>query len=137
MQEMSQTAITATILIVEPDDVVRPILRDNLHRWGYKVIVALDKADALQRTKNGRESFDLVLLNQFEQSIEQVIEAGRQIRRQAALSSRIPIVIMAEQYGTELEGQDIQVAESDYVSYLEDGQQLKNLLYQLCPVQKN
>lgn len=135
--EMGQSLPMKTILLVEPDDIVRPILKDNLHHWGYQVIVALDEVDALQRTREGKELFDLVLLNQFAQSINQAIEAGRQIRQQAAPSSRIPLVIMAEQYGVELEGQDIQVGESEYVTYLEDGQQLKQLLYQLCPVQKN
>lgn len=123
-----------TILLVEPDNTVRPILRDNLHGWGYQVIVTLDAVDALERTKGGNEPFDLVLLNQFEQSIEQAVEAGRQIRHQAALSSRLPIVITAEQYGTDLEGQNIQVGDNEYVTYLEDGQQLKQLLYQLCPI---
>lgn len=123
-----------TILIVEPDDAVRPILRDNLYRWGYQVIVTLGAVDALDRTRGGNEPFDLVLLNQFKQSIEQAVEAGQQIRHQAALSSYLPIVVMAEHYGTDLEGQTIQVGDNEYVTYLEDGQQLKQLLYQLCPV---
>lgn len=132
---MSQKSPTLkTILLVEPDDTVRPILTDNLRRWGYNVIVTLDAADAIQRTQGKGESFDLLLMNQFGQSINQFIDIGRNIRQQAELSSRIPIVIMAERYGVELEGQDIQVGETEYVTYLEDGQQLRNLLYKLCPV---
>ncbi|MBD2468882.1 response regulator [Nostoc sp. FACHB-145] len=132
---MSQKSLTlTTILLVEPDDTVRPILRDNLRLWGYNVIVTLDAADALQRTKSGGELFDLILLNQFSQSLDQSIDIGRYLRQQAELSRQIPIVVMAERYGVELEGQDIQVGESEYVTYLEDGQQLKNLLHRLCPV---
>lgn len=123
-----------TILLVEPDDTVRPVLKSNLRRWGYNVIVTLDAADAIQRTRSGSETFDLILLNQFGQPIDIFIDIGRYIRQQANLSSRIPIVVMAERYGVELEGQDIQVGESEYVTYLEDGQQLKNILQQLCPV---
>ncbi|MFN6562457.1 MAG: hypothetical protein RMY28_022065 [Nostoc sp. ChiSLP01] len=135
---MSQKSPTlATILLVEPDDTVRPILRDNLHRWGYNVIVTIDAADALQRTRGGGEPFDLILLNQFGQAIEKFVNIGREIRQQAELSSPIPIVIMAERYGVELEGQDIQVGESEYVTYLEDGQQLRNLLHKLCPVENS
>ncbi|MDZ8183716.1 MAG: hypothetical protein RMX96_02490 [Nostoc sp. ChiSLP02] len=126
-----------TILLVEPDDIVRPILRDNLRRWGYNVIVALDAADALQRTRAGGEPFDLILLNQFGQTIDEFVNIGRDIRQQAELSSRIPIVIMAERYGVELEGQNILLGESEYVTYLEDGQQLRNLLHQLCPVENS
>ncbi len=124
------------ILLVEPDDDVRPILKDNLHNWGYEVIVALDGVDALQRTKGKNEPIDLILLNQAEQPIDSLIEMGRQIRQSIKFSSQIPIIVMAEQYGVDLEGQDVQVGEREYVTYLEDGQQLKDLLYQLCPTQQ-
>jgi DNA-binding response OmpR family regulator len=123
-----------TILLVEPDDTVRPILVDNLRRWGYSVIVVLDTADAVQRTQHRGESFDLLLINQFVQSIEACIKDGRDICLQAGLPNTIPVVVMAERYGVELEGQDRQVGKSEYVTYLEDGQQLKRLLYQLCPI---
>jgi hypothetical protein len=33
-----------------------------------------------------------------------------------------------------MEGKDVKVGESEYVTYLEDGQQLINLLYRLCPI---
>lgn len=130
---MSQVPIIATILLVEPDDAVRPILKDNLRRWGYRVIMAFDEADALQRISNGGESFDLILINQFKQSLDQTLEMGRRFRSSLDSSNSIFIVIMAERYGVELEGQDQQVSDREYVTYLEDGQQLKNLLYRLCP----
>lgn len=126
-----------TILLVEPDDAVRPVLRDNLRHWGYNVIAALDAADAIYQTRGGGESFDLILLNQFEPAIEQLIDIGCYIREQADRSSNTPIVVMAEQYGIELEGRDVQAGDSEYVTYLEDGLQLRNLLYKLCPIQKN
>lgn len=129
--------IPPIILLVEPDDKVRPMLKDNLRRWGYGVVVALDEADALQRTNGGGNLFTLILLNQFEQSIDQALDSGRCIRQQAELPGHTPIVILAERYGTELEGQDIQVGETEYVAHLKDGEQLKNLLYQLCPAQRN
>lgn len=47
------------------------------------------------------------------------------------MSSRAPIIILAERYGPDLEGQDIQVGDNEYVSYLEDGEQLKLLLQRL------
>jgi CheY-like chemotaxis protein len=134
---MSQTPLTATILLVEPDDTVRPILKDNLRRWGYRVILALDEADALQRIRTGSEPFDLILINQFKQSLDQTIEMGRRFRLSSDPSNAIPIVIMAERYGVELEGQDQQVGDKEYVTYLEDGQQLRNLLCRLCPLQPN
>jgi hypothetical protein len=41
---------------------------------------------------------------------------------------------MAERYGEDMEGKDVKVGESEYVTYLEDGEQLMNLLQHLCPV---
>ena len=60
---------------------------------------------------------------------------GRRIRQGAQLPSNTPIVVMAERYGEDMEGKDIKVGESDYVTYLEDGEQLMNLLQRLCPIQ--
>ncbi|HEY9881547.1 MAG TPA: hypothetical protein V6D29_24045 [Leptolyngbyaceae cyanobacterium] len=123
-----------TILLIEPDDTVRPILVDNLKRWGYHLIVALDEADAFERAESHGYSFDLLLINQFKGSIEHFIAIGRGTRQQAGLDSSIPLVIMADQFEPKLEGQNLQVGEGEYVTYLEDGQQLKRLLFQLCPI---
>lgn len=138
MQEMIPSSPRLpTILLIEPDDVVRPILKDNLRRWGYTVIVTENAADALQRTQGGGTHFDLILLNQFEQSIDDSIAIGRYILQQAAVSNQTPLVILAENYGVEVEGQNIQIGDSQYVTYLEDGEQLKNLLYNLCLIQRD
>jgi CheY-like chemotaxis protein len=126
--------ISPCIFVFEPDDDARPILKDNLQNWGYQAIIALDETDAIQRTQGGCEHFDLILLNQTGQSIDELIAIGQQIRQSTALDNRAPIIIMAEHYGEDLEGQDIQVGDNEYVSYLEDGQQLKVIVQRLCPV---
>ena len=131
---MNPSASVPVILLVEPDDNVRPVLRNNLLNWGYAVILALDGADAIQRTRGGREHIDLILINQFNQSVEQCIALGQQIRQSALLPHHTPIVVMAEQYGAELEGQNDDMGGGVYVTYLEDGQQLQDLLYRLCPI---
>jgi hypothetical protein len=59
---------------------------------------------------------------------------GRRICQGSELSSSTPIVVMAEHYGEDMEGKDVKVGESEYVTYLEDGEQLMNLLHRLCPV---
>ncbi|MBD2468885.1 hypothetical protein [Nostoc sp. FACHB-145] len=132
---MNQLPTTSPcIFVVEPDDDVRPVLKHNLQNWGYEVIMALDEEDAIQRIQGGRDRFDLILLNQTGKSIDELIVFGQQIRQSTQLDSRTPIIIMAEKYGEDLEGQNIQMGENEYVTYLEDGQQLKNILQQLCPV---
>ena len=126
--------IAPTILVVEPDDDVRPLLRNNLHRQGYRAIMTLDEEDAIARARGDSDRPDLILINQYRQPLDKAIHIGRRIRQDAGLPSDTPIVIMAERYGEDMEGKDIKVGESDYVTYLEDGEQLINLLQRLCPI---
>jgi DNA-binding response OmpR family regulator len=132
---MSETQnLAPIILMVEPDDDVRPLLRTNLHRQGYRVIVTLDEEDAIARARGDGDRPDLILINQYRLPLDKVINIGRRIRQDAELPSITPIVIIAERYGEDMEGKDVKVGESDYVTYLEDGEQLMNLLRRLCPV---
>jgi DNA-binding response OmpR family regulator len=126
--------ITPTILLLEQDDETRPLLKYNLRNRGYGAIVALDEEDAIARTRDGRECPDLILINQYVLPLDEVINMGRHIRQDAGLPSGTPIVIMAERYGEDMEGKDVRVSDSEYVTYLEDGEQLINLLHRLCPV---
>ena len=123
-----------TILVVEPDNDVRPLLRTNLHRQGYRAIMTLDEEDAIARARGDGDRPDLILINQYQLPLDKVIDMGRRIRQDAGLPSITPIVIMAERYGEDMEGKDVKVGESEYVTYLEDGEQLMNLLQHLCPV---
>ena len=123
-----------TILVVEPDDDVRPLLTNNLHSKGYRVIMTLDEEDAIARARGQGDRPNLILINQYRLPLDKVINIGGRIRQDAGLPSTTPIVIMAERYGEDMEGKDVKVGESDYVTYLEDGEQLMNLLQRLCPV---
>jgi DNA-binding response OmpR family regulator len=124
---------TPTILLVETDDETRPVLRQNLQRYGYHVSVALDVEDALDRTAGGRLQPDLILVNVVGVSNEQSLRDGLMIRRNAELDGRTPVVAMAEHYGEEMEGKDVLAGENAYITYLEDGLQLKELLARLVP----
>ncbi len=123
-----------TILVVEPDNDVRPLLKNNLHRQGYRAIVTLDEEDAIARTRDGHECPDLILLSQYLLPLDEVINMGRRIRQNAGFPSGTPLVVMADQYGPDMEGKDVRVSDTEYVTYLEDGEQLMNLLYRICPV---
>ncbi|MBD0336426.1 MAG: hypothetical protein ICV62_13125 [Cyanobacteria bacterium Co-bin13] len=126
--------LNCSIFVFEPDDIVRPLLKYNLQTWGYQLIVAIDEADIVQRLRAGYDRFDLILLNQCGQSIEWLLDLGRQVRQSLEFDGQTPILIIAEGYGADLEGQDVQVGENEYVTYLEDGQQLKVILQRLCLV---
>ena len=41
------------------------------------------------------------------------------------------IVVMAEKYDSKMEGKDVLVGENEYVTYLQDAEQLHNLLARL------
>jgi DNA-binding response OmpR family regulator len=123
-----------TILMFELDDDTRLLLKQNLYNWGYRVLVALEEEDAIAMARGGRDHPDLILLNQVKLPIDEFLDMGRRIREGAELLSSTPIVAMAERYGEDMEGKDIKVGENEYVTYLEDGEQLMNLLYRLCPV---
>jgi len=131
---MNEAYTPPTILLVEEDDEVRPLLSENLRNHGYHVVVALDEADAIERTKGGGLCPDLILLNQVGRSIQEYAVMGQRICQSTGNDGNTPIIVMAEQYGADMEGKDVQVDEAEYVTYLEDGLQLMNLLHRLCPV---
>jgi CheY-like chemotaxis protein len=123
------------ILMVEPDDQARSALLHNLRSWGYRVIVSLNEKDAIERLREGGLQVDLILINQVGASIDQVLADGRSMLYHGGERlTETFIVVMAERYGEELEGQDVQVGDREYVTYLEDAQQLRDLLYRLCPI---
>ncbi|HEY9401989.1 MAG TPA: hypothetical protein VIQ24_04810 [Pyrinomonadaceae bacterium] len=121
----------ATIFLVEEDDETRPILKNNLQGYGYRVLVALDEEDALERVHGGRIQADLFLVDTVGVSLEDALNAGRGIREHAKYDSHTPLVVMAEKYGADLEGTDVNVSGNDWITYLEDPGQLKNLLARL------
>lgn len=122
-----------TIFLVEEDDETRPILKHNLRQQGYRVTVALDEEDALERVTGGRTSYDLLLVNVVGVKTEEALDLARRIHRRAEMDNKTPIVVMAEKYGADMEGKDVEVDENVYVTYPEDGYQLHNLLARLVP----
>jgi DNA-binding response OmpR family regulator len=119
----------ATIFLVEEDDETRPLLKRNLERAGYRILSALDEEDARDRVGGGRLAADLILVNLVGVGPGEALEAGRRIRREAELG--VPLVVMAEKYGAELEGTDVNAGGDDWVTYLEDHEQLNQLLARL------
>jgi CheY-like chemotaxis protein len=121
-----------TILLIEEDDDTRPILRESLIRYGYLVLLALDAEDAISRVDGGQVNADLVLINLVGKSVEDTLQTGRRIRVHAKFNGQTPLVVMAEKYGKDVEGTDVNVGGNDWIFYLgEDLDQLQNLLRRL------
>jgi len=119
----------AIIFLVEEDDDTRTLLKMNLEEDGYRVLLALDEEDARDRVIGGRLTADLILVNLVGEEPDEALEAGRRIRRHAELE--VPLVVMAEEYGAELEGTDVNAGGDDWITYPADHEQMKSLLSRL------
>jgi CheY-like chemotaxis protein len=119
-----------TIFLLEADDDTRPLLKSNLQRYGYRIIIGLDEEDALDRVSGGLCA-DLILVDAVGVSLEDALGTGRRIRTHAQRNGHTPLVVMAEKYGREVEGTNVNVVGNDWITYLEDRDQLKNLLARL------
>jgi len=121
----------ATILLIEEDDDARPIVRHNLRREGYDVLVAVDEASALDWLSAGCANADLILVNLVGQTPAAALAAGRRLRERNGLDGGTPVVVIAERYEPGLEGSDVKAGQNEWVSYMEDSGQLHSLLARL------
>jgi DNA-binding response OmpR family regulator len=121
-----------TIFLLEEDDDTRRPLVENLRRYGYRVLVAIDEEDALERVGGGHVHADLVLVNLVGKPLEDALRIGRAVRAHAKYDGHTPLVVMPEKYVKDVEGTDVNVEGNDWIHYLgEEPDQLKNLLAQL------
>ena len=119
------------IFLIEEDDDTRPILRHNLINDGFRVLLALDEDDALDRVGGERLRADVILINLVRKTPEEVLSAGRRIREHAKYNGKTPLVVLAEKYTKEQEGTDVNIAGNDWITYLEEHDQLTDLLRRL------
>jgi DNA-binding response OmpR family regulator len=121
-----------TIFLIEEDDETRKPLVENLRRKGYRVIVAIDEEDALERVGGNQVHADLVLVNLVRKPVDELLRVGRKVREHAKYDVNTPLVVMPEKYSKDVEGTDVNVEGNDWVHYLgEDLDQLQNVLARL------
>ena len=119
------------LFITEDGDDHTPI-KQNLRRQGYLVLMAVCLEDAIEWTRGGNVHADVVLIDLTRKTTEETLNAGRLVRRHAKYDGRTPLVVMAEKYGKDVEGTDVNVEGNDWVLYLgEEYDQLSNLLARL------
>jgi DNA-binding response OmpR family regulator len=119
------------ILLIEEDDETRAILRRNLQKDGYHLLLAVDEADALDRLADGQRRANLILINLVGKTPDKVLEIGQRIREHGKYNSTTPLVVMAEKYGEDVEGTDVHVGNNNWITYPEDAEQLHTLLARL------
>jgi DNA-binding response OmpR family regulator len=121
-----------TIFFVEEDEDTRIVLKESLTRYGYHVSVAIDEEDAIDRISNSQLKPDLVLVDLVGKSTEDSLQTGRRIREHMKCNGYTPLIVMAEKYGRDIEGTDVNVGGDDWIVYLgEDLEQLQNILRRL------
>jgi DNA-binding response OmpR family regulator len=124
-----------TIFFIESDDDTRRLLKQGLRANGYKVLVAEDVEEALEGAEYGLARADLILLGPLGNSTEDALDLGRRIRGHAKHNGDTPLVVMAEKYGKDVEGTDVNAGGNDWIFYLgEDSGQLRNLLARVSPL---
>ena len=119
----------SVIFLIEEDEDTRLLFKEILKKNGYKVLFAINEADALERVSFGRLAVDLVLVDLVRKSTAEMLKTGRRIRRSAKLD--VPLVTIAGEHNDDLRGKNIQIGENDYVVYLEYGKELFDLLSSL------
>jgi CheY-like chemotaxis protein len=119
------------ILLIEEDDETRAILRRNLQKDGYRLLLAVDEADALDRLESSQAVADLILINLVGKTPGEVLQIGQRLRAHGKYDGATPLVVMAEKYGADLEGTDVNVGSNDWITYPEDAEQLHRLLARL------
>ena len=119
-----------TILYVEDDDDTRPGIKRLLISRGYRVVIAGNEEEALERAQDGRIHADLLLIDLGLPPAD-VLAAGHRIRHAALTDDQTPLVVMAFKYNSEMEGQDVHAGHHDWVTYLENAEQLELLIDRL------
>ena len=121
-----------TIFLIEEDEETRRPLVNNLRGDGYRVIVAVDEATALDILGGGGVHADLVLVNLVGNSAEEVLSVGRRVLAHAQRNGRMPLVVMPEKYDKDVEGTEVKLDGDEWIFYLgEEPDQLKNFLARL------
>ncbi len=121
-----------TIFLIEEDEETRRPLVSNLRGYGYRVIVAVDEEDALERVGGGGVDAELVLVNLVGKTAEEVLAVGRRVRQHSKDDGRTSLVVMPEKYDKALEDTEVNVEGNDWVFYLgEEPDRLRELLARL------
>jgi CheY-like chemotaxis protein len=121
-----------TIFLIEEDEETRRPLVSNLRGYGYRVVVAVDEEDALEKVVGGGVDADLMLVNLVGKTAEEVLAVGRCVRQHSKYNGRTSLVVMPEKYDKALEDTEVNVGGSEWVFYLgEELDRLRDLLARL------
>jgi two-component system response regulator MprA len=114
------------ILVVEDVRETRDGIEKLLRADGYRVALAEDERDALDKVS--RTDPDLILVS-LAGSTDEVVLSARRIRERAAGGDQIPVVVFSSE--TLAEGEEVAIDRSVYVTRPDTFNQLRSLLARL------
>ena len=118
---------SATILLVDDVDEYGAMIKLGLERCGYRVKVAYDEQDAVERAGYMRP--DMILLEMGRASPLQTLDMGCRIRSDAKAGDHVKVVVYADQEDeTVSNGGEVSLGPNEYVILPEDGEQLERFL---------
>ena len=124
---MNESDGRPTILLVDDDDEVRPLLMRGLERDGFHVVAASDEREAVERA--GHSKPGLILLEMGRTPPLEVAAAGRRIRAGAGLPDEAPVVVYAGRADETVgEGGEVSLGPGEYAVLPEDAEQLRRFL---------
>jgi hypothetical protein len=74
---------------------------------------------------------DLIFINPVHKTPVEVLQTGQRIREHGKYDITTPLVVLAEKYGEDSEGTDVNAGSNDCITYPEDAVQLHRLLARL------
>lgn len=93
-QVLSKSALVQckNILVVDDSPVIRKIVENNLSKQGYRICVAENGKQAMEKLKTGREQYDLILSDIKMPEMDGIKLCGK-VKSDARLS-KIPFIVM-------------------------------------------
>jgi CheY-like chemotaxis protein len=126
----AQRASNALILLIENDKDTQGYLRSTLRKLGYGVLAVESNKEALVLALQEGAKPDLIIID-MNATADQILEAGRNVRKLSELSPSVPIIVIPFAFDPELEGTDVPAGDNIHVCYWAKPDQLGHLVGRL------
>jgi DNA-binding response OmpR family regulator len=122
----NESGLNPMILVVEDVHETRDGFEKLLKADGYRVVVARDELDGIERAQRQRP--DLILVSLGGLPLE-VLDSGRRIRESAAAGDDVPVVIF--RFDEIPEGAEVAIGKNVHIAQPDNFNQLRGLLSSL------
>ena len=128
----NESGLNPIILVVEDVQETRDGIKELLKVDGYRVVVARDERDGIEKAQ--RQCPDLILVSLGGLPLE-VLDSGRRIRESAAAGDDVPVVIFC--FDEILEGAEVAIGKNVHIAQPDNFNELRGLLSRLLRNKSN